>query len=41
MKAVHGDVHVRRSAGVIEKTKDGRIEFPDDGVHVDFVLKAA
>jgi hypothetical protein len=29
------------AAGVLRKTGDGKIEFPFDAVHVDFVLKAA
>ena len=38
VKAVHGDVH---AAGVLRKNVDGKIQFPFDAVHVDFVLKAA
>ncbi|MGQ0653508.1 MAG: HVO_A0114 family putative DNA-binding protein [Betaproteobacteria bacterium] len=41
VKAVHGDVHALLAAGVLRKTSDGKIEFPFDAVHVDFVLKAA
>lgn len=41
VKAVHGDVHVLLAAGVLRKTEDGKIEFPFDAVHVDFVLNAA
>ncbi|HEY9530288.1 MAG TPA: DNA-binding protein [Burkholderiales bacterium] len=41
VKAVHGDVHALLAAGVLRKTADGRIEFPFDAVHVDFVLRAA
>lgn len=41
VKAVHGDVHVLLNAGVIDHTKDGRVIFPYDVVHVDFRLKAA
>lgn len=41
VKAVHGDVHVLLAAGVLRKNADGKIEFPFDAVHVDFVLKAA
>jgi hypothetical protein len=33
VKAVHGDVHALLIAGVLDKTKDGRIEFPYDGIH--------
>jgi predicted transcriptional regulator len=41
VKAVHGDVHALLAAGVLHKDQDGKIEFPFDAVHVDFVLKAA
>lgn len=41
VKAVHGDVHALLAAGVLRKNVDGKIEFPFDAVHVDFVLKAA
>lgn len=41
VKAVHGDLHALLAAGVLRKNPDGKIEFPFDAVHVDFVLKAA
>jgi predicted transcriptional regulator len=41
VKAVHTDVHALLAAGVLRKNADGKIEFPFDAVHVDFVLKAA
>ena len=41
VKAVHGDVHALLAAGVLRRSADGKIEFPFDAVHVDFVLKAA
>jgi predicted transcriptional regulator len=41
VKAVHGDVHALLAAGILRKNADGKIEFPFDAVHVDFVLKAA
>lgn len=40
VKAVHGDVHALLAAGVLRKNVDGKIQFPFDAVHVDFVLKA-
>lgn len=40
VKAVHADVHVLLKAGVISKTSEGRVIFPYDVIHVDFVLKA-
>lgn len=41
VKAVHGDVHALLDAGLLQKTEDGRIVFPFDAVHVDFLLTAA
>jgi predicted transcriptional regulator len=41
VKAVHGDVHALLAAGVLRKTPSGKIEFPFDAVHVDFMLEAA
>jgi predicted transcriptional regulator len=40
VKAVHADVRALLDAGIIEQS-EGRIVFPYDAVHVDFVLKAA
>jgi predicted transcriptional regulator len=41
VKAVHGDVHALLNAGLLEKTEDGKIVFPYDAIHVDFMVKAA
>lgn len=41
VKAVHGDVHALLNAGLLEKTEDGKILFPYDAIHVDFMVKAA
>lgn len=41
VKAVHGDVHALLKAGILHRTKSGRIEFPFDAIHVDFMLHAA
>ena len=41
VKAVHGDVHALLDAGLIDKTADGKVVFPYDAVHVDFMIKAA
>jgi hypothetical protein len=38
---VHGDVSALLKAGVFDRAEDGRIEFPYDEIHVDFVLRAA
>ncbi|MBI5922053.1 MAG: DNA-binding protein [Betaproteobacteria bacterium] len=41
VKAVHGDVTALLSAGVIDRTDDGRIVFPFEAVKVEFLLQAA
>jgi predicted transcriptional regulator len=41
VKSVHGDVSALLKAGIIDRTEDGRIEFPYDEIRVDFVLRAA
>jgi predicted transcriptional regulator len=41
VKSVHGDVHALLKAGVLDHAADGRILFPYDEIHVDFVLSAA
>lgn len=41
VKAVHGDVHALLNAGLLDKTEDGKIVFPYDAIHVDFIVKAA
>ncbi len=41
IKSVHGDIQALIKAGVIDRTDDGRIVFPFDEIHVDFVLRAA
>ena len=40
VKAVHGDVQTLLACGVLDKTDDGKIQFPYDAVHVDFMVKA-
>ena len=40
-KAVHGDVHALLLAGLIDKTEDGKVVFPYEALHVDFMIKAA
>jgi len=40
VKAVHGDVHALLSTGILQRTQGGRIEFPFDALHVDFILQA-
>ena len=41
VKSVHGDVSALLKAGVIDRSEDGRVVFPYDELHVDFVLRAA
>ena len=41
VKAVHGDVHALLNAGILQKTAEGRIVFPFDAVHVNFMLRVA
>lgn len=41
VKAVHTDIHALLKVGILQKTDDGRIVFPFDAVHVDFILEAA
>jgi predicted transcriptional regulator len=41
VKAVHGDVHALLSAGILQKTENGRIVFPFDAIRVDVMLRAA
>jgi predicted transcriptional regulator len=41
VKAVHGDIVALLDAGVLNRSPDGRVEFPFDTVRVEFVLQAA
>lgn len=41
VKSVHGDVQSLLKAGVLDRADDGRIVFPYDEVHVDFIVRAA
>jgi predicted transcriptional regulator len=41
VKAVHGDVQALLRAGILQKTEEGRVVFPFDAVHVDFMLNVA
>ena|SRR5437588_8479396 len=40
VKAVHGDIHALLNAGILRRTDDGRVEFPFNAIHVDFMLHA-
>jgi predicted transcriptional regulator len=41
VKAVHADVTALLSAGVLDRTASGQIEFPYEAVKVEFLLEAA
>jgi predicted transcriptional regulator len=41
VKAVHGDVTALLEAGILNRTPEGKIEFPFDAVKVEFILQAA
>ncbi len=41
VKAVHGDVTALLKAGILDRTKSGRIIFPYEAVKVEFLLNAA
>ncbi len=41
VKAVHGDIHVLLKAGMLVRTDDGRVAFPYDAIHVDFMVTKA
>jgi predicted transcriptional regulator len=41
VKAVHGDIQSLLKAGILEKTDTGKVVFPFDAVHVDFMLNVA
>ncbi|HEY9145563.1 MAG TPA: DNA-binding protein [Thiobacillus sp.] len=40
VKAVHGDVTALLDAGVLNRSPDGKVEFPYDAVRVEFMLQA-
>ena len=41
VKAVHGDITALLLCGLLDKVDSGKIIFPYDRVHVDFMLQAA
>ena len=41
VRAVHSDVHTLLKVGVLERDDDGRVVFPYDAIHVDFLLRTA
>ncbi|MDD5320838.1 MAG: hypothetical protein PHD43_09555 [Methylococcales bacterium] len=41
VKAVHGDVAALLHCGLLDKAGNGKVLFPYDAVHLDFILRAA
>ena len=41
VKAVHGDVKALLDAGILNRTAQGKVEFPFNAVKVEFLLQAA
>jgi predicted transcriptional regulator len=41
VKAVHGDVQKLLLNGVLKRAEDGRVVFPYDAIHVDFMMPAS
>jgi predicted transcriptional regulator len=41
VKGVHSDVHVLLNSGILRKSDTGRLVFPYEAIHVDFLVKAA
>ena len=41
IKAVHSDLTALRKAGVVDRAESGRVEFPDETIKVEFMLRAA
>ena len=41
VKAVHSDVTALLSAGILNRTDDGKVEFPFEAIKVEFLLKVA
>jgi predicted transcriptional regulator len=40
VKTTHGNVHALLRNGILKKDEDGKIVFPYDAIHVDFMLTA-
>ena len=41
VRAVHSDVHVLLKVGMLKRNDDGRVVFPYDAIHVNFLISAA
>jgi predicted transcriptional regulator len=40
VRAVHSNIHTLLKAGILKRAEDGRVIFPYDAIHVDFMLRA-
>jgi len=41
VKAVHADITALLKSGLLNRVKDGRVEFPYETVKIEFLLQAA
>lgn len=41
VKAVHSDITSLLATGILERTEDGKVEFPYEAIKVEFLLQAA
>ena len=41
VKAVHSDITTLIATGILDRTEDGKIEFPYEAIKVEFLLQAA
>lgn len=41
VKAVHSDVHALLGCGVLSRTREGKVVFPFNAVHIDVMINAA
>ena len=41
VKTTHGDVHALLRAGILKKDESGKLVFPYDAIHVDFMINKA
>jgi predicted transcriptional regulator len=41
VRAVHSDIHTLLKASILKRAEDGRVIFPYDAIHVEFMLRAA
>ena len=41
VKAVHSDITTLLATGILERTEDGKVEFPYEAIKVEFLLQGA